>query len=381
MLYQMDHQTAKEKTKTRFEKIVDGNADIHNANLLVHSDSRDIHWNLAHGESGGRQTTPDQPYHAASVGKTFTSTIIGMLVDTGEISFDDPISLYLPDDLLDGLHVYRGDEYTEDIRIHHLLSHTSGLPHLLSDEFGLINRQKEQSPDGKTFLDIQLEDPDRFWTPEETIEWAKENLQAHFPPGEGIFYSEIGYNLLGLIIDSVTGISYPEALHEYLFDPLGMDQTYLSQYTEPAVASEHPVSNFHWEDAEFEIEQYRSFSGWYAGGQVVSTTEDLLTFHQALVEGELVTEETLDAMTEWQKLSLGLDYGYGLVRFRPLPLLSKYHIWGGIGATSSYMFYCPGIDTYLIGTFNQTSCRSKAFRFLFRVLRTVSKVDAPIKTV
>lgn len=49
-----------------------------------------------------------------------------------------------------------------------------------------------------------IEAPDRSWAPEETIDWAKEHLHPHFPPGDGILYSDVGYNLLGLIIEHVT---------------------------------------------------------------------------------------------------------------------------------------------------------------------------------
>lgn len=371
----METAEARSRIENGLRKTVDETPAFDNAFFLVHSPSRDVHWNLAHGQVGETPAEPNQPYHAASVGKTFTSTIIAMLVEKGELRFDDPIAPHLTDEVLDGLHVYRGRDYSEDIRIHHLLSHTSGLPHLLSDDFGLLNRRTEESPEGKTFFDVMVEEPDRFWEPEETIEWAKENLHPHFPPGDGIFYSEVGYNLLGLIIEAVTSKTYHEALHDYLFEPLSMDHSYLSQFSEPAVATDHPVPPLQFEDEEFDVEQHRSFSGWYAGGQTVNTAEDLLTFHRALVEGDLVAEETLDEMTQWRRLGMSLDYGYGVVRFRPVPLLSKYRMWGGIGATSSLMFYSPGCDVYLIGTFNQTASRRTAYRFAFKTLRTVSKIE------
>jgi len=96
----------------------------------------------------------------------------------------------------------------------------------------------------------------------------------------------------------------------------------------------------------------------------------------ALVESDLVDEETLEEMTQWRRLSIGLDYGYGVARFRPIPLLSKYRAWGGIGATNSFTVYSPGTDVYLIGTFNQTAFTSTAYRFTFRAIRTASKVES-----
>ncbi|MCU4752544.1 beta-lactamase family protein [Halobacteria archaeon AArc-curdl1] len=372
----MEPAEAKSKIENRLRTTVDDTPAFDNAFFLIHSESRDVHWDLAYGQVGETPAEPNQPYHAASVGKAFTSTIIAMLVEEGELQFDDPVTSYLADEVLDGLHVYRGTDYTDDIRIHHLLSHTSGLPHLLSDDFGLLNRRKEQSPEGKTFLDVMVDDPDRFWEPEETIEWAKENLHPHFRPGDGIYYSEVGYNLLGLVIESVTSRPYHEALHDYLFEPLSMNHSYLAQFSEPAVEPDRSVPRLQWEDETFDVEEYRSFSGWYAGGQTVNTAEDLFTFHRALIEGNLVGKETLEEMTQWRRLSIGLDYGYGVARFRPIPLLSKYRAWGGIGSTNSFMFYSPGTDVYLIGTFNQTASRSTAYRFAFRAIRAASKVES-----
>ena len=373
----MNAETAKERTEQRLNETVGDNATLQSAILRVYSDAHDLDWRFASGEIDGAPAQPSQPYHAASVGKTFTSTIIAMLVEEGKLRFDDPITPYLSNDLLDGLHVYRGTDYTEDIRIHHLLSHTSGLPHLLSDGFGLFTRRKEESPEGKTFLDVMLDDSDRFFEPEETIEWAMEKLHPHFPPGDGIFYSEVGYNLLGLIIEAVTLKSYDESLHDFLFKPLSMDHSYLAQFSEPAEQSPHPVPPMQFEDQAFDVEEYRSFSGWYAGGQTVNTAEDLLAFHRALVEGELVSEGTLDEMRQWRRLSLmGIHYGYGIVQFRPIPLISKYRMWGGIGVTNAFTFYSPGYDVYLVGTFNQTTPKSKGYKFAFQALRTISKIDS-----
>ncbi len=372
----MEPEAAESTIQTRFRRTVDDTPAFHSAFFLIHSTSRNVHVNLAAGEVDQDPVEPDQPFFTASIGKTFTATIIAMLAEDGKLRFDDPISLYLPEEILNGLHVYRGSDYTDDVRIRHLLTHTSGLPHLLGDEYGLFSRRKEESPDGKTFFDVITEDSERHWEPEETIDWAKDNLHPHFPPGNGIFYSDVGYNLLGLIIEHVTEQPYHRILHEYLFEPLGMEHSYLSQFSEPAVHSDHPVPPVYVGNQRFDIERYRSFSGWYAGGQTVNTSEDLLSFHQALTAGRLVAQETLDEMTEWRKLTIGVDYGYGLVRIRPLPLLPTYYAWGGLGATNAVMLYNPGYDTYLVGSFNQTASRQKAMRFIFRALRTVSKIEA-----
>ena len=371
----MNAETAKERTGRRLNKTVEDKATLQSAILRVYSDEHNLDWQLASGEINGVRAQPSHPYHAASVGKTFTATIVAMLAEEGELAFGDPIQDYLDEEVLDGLHVYKGQEYTDEITIRHLLNHTSGLPHFHPEDRALFNRKPEESPEGQTFFDVMLSDPDRVWEPRETTEWAKEHLEPHFPPGGGPYYSEVGYNLLGMIIERVTDSSYADALSDYVFDPLGMEHSYLPPFSEPAVEPDLPVADFYIDDEAYDVHQYRSFSAWWAGGQTVNTADELLRFHRGLAGNELVTAETLAEMRQWNKLSMGIDYGYGVLRLRPLPFLSKYYSWGGLGATSSFMFYTPSLDTYLAGTFNQWSYMGPCMRFLFRTLRTVNKIS------
>ncbi|MFC6873755.1 serine hydrolase domain-containing protein [Halobellus marinus] len=330
---------------------------------------------MATGQTGDIEAVPEQPYYAASIGKSFTSTIVGILSDDGQLSFDDPIAEHLSNSVLDGLHTIDGTDYTDEIRIRHLLGHTSGLPHSLPEGGKMfLNTRLEESPEGKTLFDEMLADPDRTWEPEETIEWATRNLEPHFPPGEDCYYSEFGYNLLGLIIESVTDQPYHEALKEFLFGPLEMAHSYLPPFSEPAVDSELPTAPFYIDETKIDVDTVPSLSAFYAGGQTVNTAEELFKFHRALVEGELVSDETLQEMRQWNKLWQGIDYGYGFVRIRPFPFLKRFHSWGGLGASSAFIVYNPSIDVYLIGTFNQWSYMRKSMMFLFRTLRLISKV-------
>ena len=147
-----------------------------------------------------------------------------------------------------------------------------------------------------------------------------------------------------------------------------------------------------------------SLSAFYAGGQTVNTAEELFRFHRALIEGELASEERLQKIQQWNKLWQGIDYGYGIVRIRPLPFLilvairnerishpggceylyeviaasiKRFHSWGGLGASSAFMVYNPIIDVYVIGTFNQWSYIRKSMMFLLRTMRSISKVERP----
>ena len=88
---------------------------------MLHSEKLGIDINIAEGKTEEIQANPKQANHLASVGKLFTATVIGMLQDKGLLNFDDKIAQYLDPELLNGLHVYKGKDYSGDISIKHLL--------------------------------------------------------------------------------------------------------------------------------------------------------------------------------------------------------------------------------------------------------------------
>ncbi|WP_066073861.1 serine hydrolase domain-containing protein [Neobacillus soli] len=355
---------AKFTIEAKLKKSVDANPKLLNAFLLIHSEKLNIHWNMAHGTTGDIPANMEQPYHTASIGKTFTALIVAMLVEEGKISYKDPIVKYLPADLMKDLHSYKGRDYSKDICIEHLLSNSSGLADFYEDK----------PNQGKPFLKLMLDEPSRYWTPEETIQWTKQNMSPRFPPGKKCHYTNTGYNLLGLVIENVTSKSYYEVLHKYIFQTLNMNHTYLSQYSEPLVQSSYPVANLTAIDKEIKVEDHHSFSSIYAGGQTVSTSEDLLKFMKALVGNQLIPNESLVKMMQWKKMWIGVDYGYGLMRVRMLPVIKKYNGWGHLGSIGSFMLYHPDMDVYMIGNFNKTGYLAKSVRFIFTILRTISNV-------
>ena len=360
----MKIEEGKVTIEKKWKGIVNSHPNILNAFLLIHSDKHNIHWNMAHGETDDIPTNAVQPYHTASIAKTFTAVIIAMLIEEGKISYNDPISKYLSKDVLMDLHIYKGKDYTNDIQIEHLVRCTSGLPDFYEDK----------PKKGKSFLDILLDEPSRFWTPQETIQWTKQNLAPHFPPGEKCHYTNTGYNLLGLIIENITSKSYHQVLHEYIFQPLQMNNTYLSQYSHPAEQNKYAVATINMNNNKIKVEDHCSFSSIYAGGQAVSTSEDLLKFMKALVGNQIISNESLLKMMQWSKLWIGVDYGSGLMRVRMLPFIQKYNVWGHLGSIGSFMLYNPTMDIYIIGNFNRTGYVAKSIRFIFNTLRTLSKL-------
>ncbi|MBC2699872.1 MAG: serine hydrolase [ANME-2 cluster archaeon] len=348
-----------------FTKRVQKDRKIHNAYLLVHSEKLDIHLNLAEGTTGSMPANTQQPYFIASIGKLFTSVLIGILVEKGMISYEDTITQFLDNDLLHNLHIYKEKDYTNEIKIRHLLNHTSGLHDYFDDK----------PKQGKPMIDMIFDEPSRFWTPQETIQWSKEHLKSHFPPGKGFHYSDTGYHVLGLIIEKITSRPFHEALQHYIFQPLEMNHSYLAHYSEPMEKCDYPVADLYGRDIN--ITQYRSLSIDYAGGGIVATSEDLLKFMKALVTHEIIKEDTFEKMKDWAKFSIGIDYGYGLMNFRTIPFLmpKKYNVWGNAGIIGSFMFYHPVMDIYLIGNLNQFTYHRKGIRLMFKIIDILSKCD------
>ncbi|QUW22000.1 beta-lactamase family protein [Sporosarcina sp. Marseille-Q4063] len=340
-----------------FKSFVLKDKKLKSAFLMVHSEKNDIHLNIA-----GGSMKKNQPAYMASVGKVFTSVLINLLYENDQLSFDDGITKYLDPILVNNLHVYKGKDYTDSIKIKHLLNHTSGL----SDNFYLL-------------LNKLLVDRHFKISPEEAIAWGKIHQDPHFPPGKGFKYSNTNYQLLGLIIEKVKGIPFHIAMKQYIFEPLGMMNSSVLHNSEPLDKDTQPLADFYFN--ENNITNHKGYADLaYAGGNVVSTGEDLLKFIKALVTYQLVKQETLEKMMDDKvRYGLGIEYGYGIMQFKTVPLLMPeiFNVWGHAGATGAYMFYHPKMDTYLIGTFNDFSYERKGVKFmLMKVINQLKKLNA-----
>ncbi len=361
----LDREKAQFLVAKHFGEMVRMDRRIHNAFLMTHSDRLGIHLNMAEGKTGGVPSSRHQPYFIASVGKLFTSVLTGILFEHGLLSYDDPIADYLDAEVMEGLHVYKGKDYSREIRIRHLLNHTSGLHDYFED------RPKH----GKPMLNLLLDEPSRIWTPREVIQWSKDNLKSHFPPGRGFHYSDTGYHLLGLIIEKITSSPFHEALRIHIFRPVGMGHSCLWQHSKPDVKSQLPAAELFVGDRN--IADSASLSMDYAGGGIMSTSEDLLLFMRALVHHELIREDTFEKMKDWARYFPGIDYGYGLMNIHTVPLFMprKYNCWGNAGSVGSFMFYHPRLDLYVIGTLNRFRYHRKGVKLVLKCIDVFSKCE------
>lgn len=362
-----DLQNTEQKVHTLFTKTVENDRKVKNAFLLVHSDKLNIHWNYYNNETCRKDTNNLQDYycfHATSIGKTFTSTLIAILHEQEKLNFSDPIFKYLPEDIVTGLNTYNETDYSNQILIHQLLNHTSGIPDFLS----------AKNTDGEEFLEYCIKNPDKSWTIIETIDWAKTFGISTFPPGEGYKYTDTEYQLLGLIIEKITGLSFQEALDSFIFSPLKMNNTALWLYSEPKIKSKHQLTKVYINKTEITTFQSINFD-WAAGG-ITSTSENLLIFMKALNKNTLLKASTYKQMQQWVQDIRGMYYGYGLMQFRIKELLFTLPdetITGHSGSIGSFMYYNPTYDIYFIGSFNQSKYQKKHIQFIIKVLNIIMK--------
>jgi CubicO group peptidase (beta-lactamase class C family) len=255
--------------------------------------------------------TAKTKFRIASLTKQFTAACILLLQERGLLHVQDPVSRYLP----------VVPAAWKQVTIHHLLTHTSGVP---NPDYG-----------SKQWANIQRIGA----TPRELIALVADQ-PLDFSPGTKWNYSNTGYILLGMLIEKVSGQSYLDFLSSNIFDRLGMTESGYDRAAEilKARASGYDIDNGHLRNANF-IDMSVPFS---AGG-IYSTVEDMFRWNEALAHpGKLLNADSLKQMfTEYPEATFeGQHYGYGVVISRQkFGKLLYYHGGGVEGFSSSIQRY------------------------------------------
>jgi CubicO group peptidase (beta-lactamase class C family) len=134
---------------------------------------------------------------AYSMTKTFTAASVLQLVEQGKLSLNDPVSEYLPE-----------IPYGNDLKVHHLLSQTSGIPNPLPLKWIHLVEEHRQFDQAAALREI-----------------LKDNPELDFPPGERFAYSNISYWLLGYVIEKVSGVGFEEYVRQNVFRTLGIPES------------------------------------------------------------------------------------------------------------------------------------------------------------
>lgn len=258
--------------------------------------------------------SPHTRFRLGSVTKQFTAAAILQLQDRGQLDVQAPVSTYLPD-------YPDGDRIT----LHHLLTHTAGIPNLTN------------FPDYLEWMRLPT-------TPDDLI--ARFNDRPlEFEPGEEYRYSNSGYILLTQVIETVSGQSYTDYLAEHLLRPLGMENT---GYEHPTEVINGLASGYQITDEGYRRAEHINMSVPQGAGGLYSTVEDLVRWNQFLFNSETRDETILSAgaiaiMTS-PLVSMGFEdapdlfYGYGFVIDKQSKHLSIGHAGGINGFATSLMF-------------------------------------------
>jgi D-alanyl-D-alanine carboxypeptidase len=347
-------------------ELVEKDKLVKNCVLSVMKGDGSFSWTGAAGiahKDGKVPMSKDTPIYIASITKLYTATAIMRLYERGLLSLDDPMSKYLPEELIQGIHVYEGKDYSREITIKQLLSHTSGI----------ADYYTEKPEGGKNLFEMILEKPDRPWTVDETIERARKDLKPNFKPGTGASYSDTNFQLLGKIIEAVTGKPLHIIFEEFFFRPLDLRHTWMVGRSRPlSTPSAAPADVFY---NDMIITNIRTNEAYWADGGIVSTAEEMIIFLKALNEGRIINRDTLQLMHNWHKLHFPLQYGYGTMYFK-LPwfinmVMKVPPLWGHSGSTGSFLYYSEDLNLYMAGSINQTELQSKPFSLMERVMKAI----------
>ena len=214
----------------------------------------------------------ETPFYLASLGKQFTATAIMKLQEEGSLQVDQSVTLFLAN---------LPEIYTE-VKIYHLLNHTSGIPDYLNSEYA-----------------------SRVTTNEQVFQFLANIEKLEFKPGTKYRYSNSGYALLAMIIETVSGKSAEAYFSQQLFQPLGMTETFIFG---PGSTDRKRAFGFNEKE---KLDDYDLLT--VGDGGFYSTASDLYKWVLALNNGEIISSASRAAMYKPVRLINGRErrYGYG----------------------------------------------------------------------
>ena len=271
--------------------------------------------------------TEDTIFQLASVSKTFTSAAVMLLVREGTLHLEDEIVKFFPEIPYPGVTIRR------------LLTHTSGIPDYFDDGDWFIRIWKEEK---------------RVPGNDEILRFLRETkAKPYFAPGEGLHYSNTGYNLLALLVERLSGVPYEEFLQKNIFEPSGMSSTRCCHIRRDGVPFEKYAQASVFEDGRCvadidssEEGDVVAFDGLNGDDYVYTTIFDMLRWDRALREGKVLTLDEQKLMYAPGKLNNGEDavydeedglgYGFGWAVSRE----------EGLGLVVSHSGGMPGVATW-----------------------------------
>jgi CubicO group peptidase (beta-lactamase class C family) len=292
-------------------------------------------------------------YYIASINKIFVSAIVLRMCTEGKMDLSDRLSQHLPEEMMHGLHVHKGKEWSDDLTIAHLISHTSGLPCFLVD----------RRADGRKVMDELEAGNDQPWPFDKVVREVK-GMATHFPPGSKgkAKYADTNTQILSLLVERVTGRPIQVVLRD-LFKDLDMTGT---DVIEDADAEDFVPIRY--KSGELHIPQFLNSTR----NDIVSTTGDQMKFIRAFFEGHFHPKDRLGELEIWNNVFFPFRYGLGIQQFHIPRILAPFRpvpdMVGHSGSVGSFTFYVPERKLFITGTTNQQAMPSAAFKAIVKVL-------------
>lgn len=287
-------------------------------------------YNYANREHQVKNTT-ETKFRIGSITKQFTAMAIMILQEQGELSVLDQVSKFIP-----------SYKYGDQIQLHHLLTHSSGIPNIT------------QLPNIKELM--------KQPTTTEKIVHLITDLQPEFVPNSTFQYSNSGYILLAYIIEKITGFTYEQLLSKHIFSPLGMKNSGCDNHGKiiPNRAQGYEYDN------DIVNAAYIDMSFPIGGGNLYSTTEDLFKWDQSLYTERLVTKESLKKIFTPH----GFGYGYGWFIDEDEKRRIVYHGGGIVGFKNEIVRYVDDRITIImlknLSTTNVERIRNDITKMIFQ---------------
>lgn len=341
------------KLEELFEKSTKS-AFIHESTMHVEDGSGDFLWSKGYG-----RRTVDSIMNLASVTKLFTTTCIIKLIQQGKLSLDDRLHNFFPPEILNGIHNYKGRDYSDEITVGNLLFQNSGFPDVFAKGRDNLNKRML-----KEDLKLSLED---------YVKIAKDNKKKFAPgtPGKA-HYSDLNFEMLGRIIEQVEGSSLHDAFKTYVFEPLHLQHTYLLEKDSDYCA------NIYYKHEE--LSRPNLLKSIPACGGCMSTSKEVMIFLKAFFSGQLFDKSIFSQLKKYATIqySPGLgQYGGGFVRLNISGIASMYRckgeLLGHMGATGTYAYYYPEKDLYFVGDVNQLARPGEVFILPLKLAKLANK--------
>jgi CubicO group peptidase (beta-lactamase class C family) len=256
--------------------------------------------------------TPETKFRLGSITKQFTSAAVLILQERGKLKIDDPISKYLGET----------PPAWEKVTVHHLLTHTSGIPSYTDDlSYSLLMSKYETV---SSMIDRFREKP------------------LEFEPGSKFHYDNSGYFLLGAIIEKVSEKTYEAFLRESIFDPLEMKD---SGYDRFATVLPKRAAGYRRDGDKLLNAQYLEMTQPFSAGALYSTVLDMHKWDQALQaqSGKLLSEKSFAAMYTPVKNNYG--FGWSIEEFEGHKQFSH---GGGINGFATFVQRFPDDRVFVV---------------------------------